>query len=161
MEIASQYRLADFTDRLVGFELEHQLIDRDGGPLSFGFMQTVWASFAACGWDLHQDPVFDVTGGATKSFSGRTVTLSSDTSAGNLEVALPPMATVADGERLRRAVFEDVVQVTADHHVRVCALGMHPGTCGDLDGLRLRSNLYWALEQWAGSAGSTTACRCR
>lgn len=151
MEFANVHRLADFTERLVGLELENQLLDAVGRALSFERMQNVWQNFVRLGWELRIDPVLGVIKGLEKSFDGKSVSLSSDCSAGNVEMALPPMATVNEAEQLRQAVFRDILHVTAEDGLRLCALGMNPGYLGTLDTLRVQATLYQAFERMGGS----------
>src|ERR1035437_2690811 len=101
----------DFNERLVGLELENQIIDSNGEPIDFDFMQKIWKDFEKLGWRITTDSGLKIISGAEKEFDGKNVNLSSDAAVGNLEMALPPLSNLKEAEDFLRVVHSEIFQV--------------------------------------------------
>ena len=142
----------DFNERLVGLELENQIIDSNGEPIDFDFMQKIWKDFEKLGWRITTDSGLKIISGAEKEFDGKNVNLSSDAAVGNLEMALPPLSNLKEAEDFLRVVHSEIFQVLKDNQVSLIGLGIHPGNMNNLENLRVKSSLYKVIE----SLGSST-----
>lgn len=151
MQAPKSLNLAQFSERLVGLELENQVLNPEGEPITFSRMQAVWEDFVPLGWSIKTEPHSGVLEGVKKIFDGGTVVLTSDCSAGNIEMTLPPLPDLHQAELLLRRVQDDIVTVLANHSLRLIALGLHPGTIADPDQLRVKSTLYRALAEQGAS----------
>ncbi|HLN18887.1 MAG TPA: glutamate-cysteine ligase family protein [Patescibacteria group bacterium] len=137
--------LIGFRERLVGLEFENPVIDRNGEPPSFYFMQKVWTDFGKIGWKINKDDRLKIISSVEKDFGGKLVNLSSDSSAGNFEMALPPMPGIKKAHNLLKLVHKDIFRILKKRNLSMIGLGIHPGNLGDHKKLVVRSALYDAL----------------
>lgn len=144
----SQIRnLMDFKERRIGLELENQIIDQQGKPITAQRMQRIWQEFADAGWEVCTDPALKTIIGADKQFDGFDVHLSSDAAAGNLEMAFSPAQNLDEAERILYLVHQDVFQVLKNQEVALISIGMQPGKIDHVDKYRAQDTLYKAAHK--------------
>lgn len=144
--------LIDFQQRLIGLEFENQIIDSNGEPIDFYFMQKIWQDFEKLGWKINKDSILKIISGAEKEFDGQNVNLSSDAAAGNLEVAFPPLKTIEEANDFSKLVYKEIFQVLKNNKVSLIGFGIQPGNMNDLSNLRVRGSLYKVLENLGSSS---------
>lgn len=143
--------LTNFEKRLVGLEFENQILGDNLRPITFERIQEIWKDFEKLGWKINMDPALGVISSLDKNFGSGNVNFSSDSAAGNLERALPPVQNLSEAEKLLKKVHADALKVLRKNKLRMLGTGLQPGIFSSPKKMRTKNTIYLALEKMGAS----------
>jgi gamma-glutamylcysteine synthetase len=138
--------------RTIGLELENPLLRSNGEPIDFNVIQKVWKSFAKKGWTPRVDPFLKgVIDGLSKDFDGFIASITSDSGAGNFELAISPQGNLNEAKKIHKIIFSEVRSIIKKDKLVLAGFAIQPGHIENIDNFRRRNAMYSAWSSMISS----------
>jgi gamma-glutamylcysteine synthetase len=138
-------------ERTIGLEFENPVLRKNGEPVSYDEMQSLWQSFVKRNWKPKVDPVLGIIDGLSKDFNDVSASIISDAGAGNFELALSPQKNIAGAKEAYDLVMAEILPILEEHNIMLVGFGMQPGHIADMEDFRRKNSMYVAWTELGSS----------
>ncbi len=148
MKNKKEIDLMKFDQRRVGVEFENPMVDPKGSLIEYSQIEKVWNKLIENNWKEKRDKKTNHVHIANKLFNGQSVELSTDGAWTIFEIALPPLDSIFELEKMFNNVKAEILQALEGEDLHWLGIGLVPGKIRVDNKYMTTKPFYWVIKKY-------------